>query len=496
MFFLFPERSTIRILKIQKTLHLHSVIADLNGAVGLTYYANDGLLYWSDMKEKSISRIPIFGSNRRESLVVSGLGSTEGLAVDWLAKNLYWVDSKKHIIEAANLTGYHRTTVTWTGVNKPRNLVVDPRERHRLLYFSSWGDAAQIERISMDGENTTKIIFYQSEGSWPNCLCLDFELDSLFWIDPKRSTIEVVTLHAPMLNHRIVHKTRENHPYGLAVFEDFAYWTDWLTGAIHRVNKFTGLKDERMIEYLYRPMGIAAYHNMLQPAAPNPCARAKCSHLCFLSKNHGHQCACADGVELMDNGITCNVNDSSICHDGFCHSGECEAKIVNQRWKPHCKCDAGFVGERCDKAEELLKPIYNSNGKIVRYGCLPGYCKNEGVCIESKNNESFYRPICRCRRNFYGERCTYYTNLFDSDAQKQKQRKAIEDDERTKGTIIGFGVGVVSACGAFAAMAYYLQRKSSTRVYINPRYRGTSSSEEDTQLQTMPNDEMNSETST
>jgi len=56
MFFLFPERSTIRKLIFQKTIHLHSVIADLNGAVGVTYDANKGFLYWSDMKEKSISR--------------------------------------------------------------------------------------------------------------------------------------------------------------------------------------------------------------------------------------------------------------------------------------------------------------------------------------------------------------------------------------------------------------------------------------------------------
>ena len=42
--------------------------------------------------------------------------------------------------------------------------------------------------------------------------------------------------------------------------------------------------------------------------APNPCARAKCSHLCFLSQRNGHRCACADGVKLLDDGITCNIN--------------------------------------------------------------------------------------------------------------------------------------------------------------------------------------------
>lgn len=68
--------------------------------------------------------------NRRESLVVDGLGSTEGIAIDWLAKNLYWVDSKKNTIEVSDLDGNYRTTLALTGVNKPRNLVVDPRERY------------------------------------------------------------------------------------------------------------------------------------------------------------------------------------------------------------------------------------------------------------------------------------------------------------------------------------------------------------------------------
>lgn len=73
--------------------------------------------------------------NRRENLVVDGLGSTEGIAIDWLAKNLYWVDSKKNTIEVSDLYGNYRTTLTSTGVNKPRNLVVDPRERYILLLY-------------------------------------------------------------------------------------------------------------------------------------------------------------------------------------------------------------------------------------------------------------------------------------------------------------------------------------------------------------------------
>jgi integrin beta 2 len=30
------------------------------------------------------------------------------------------------------------------------------------------------------------------------------------------------------------------HPFGLAVFEDYIYWTDWDTASIHVADKLTG----------------------------------------------------------------------------------------------------------------------------------------------------------------------------------------------------------------------------------------------------------------
>lgn len=123
----------------------------------------------------------------------------------------------------------------------------------------------------MDGDVSTRANFHSRNQSWPNCLCIDFVTDALYWIDSKKGTLECKSLlsHASQGeggSHRVIYEMVANQPYGLAVFEDYVYWTDWITAAIHRVDKFGRGKDIKLISQLYRPMGIIAYHYMLQPA--------------------------------------------------------------------------------------------------------------------------------------------------------------------------------------------------------------------------------------
>ena len=53
------------------------------------------------------------------------------IAVDWVAGNLYWVDSSLAKIEAMNLDNLNRTTILQTGPNtKPSAIAVDPLKRY------------------------------------------------------------------------------------------------------------------------------------------------------------------------------------------------------------------------------------------------------------------------------------------------------------------------------------------------------------------------------
>ncbi len=57
-----------------------------------------------------------------------GLATPEGLAVDWIAGNIYWVESNLDQIEVAKLDGTMRTTLLAGDVEHPRAIALDPRE--------------------------------------------------------------------------------------------------------------------------------------------------------------------------------------------------------------------------------------------------------------------------------------------------------------------------------------------------------------------------------
>ena len=64
-------------------------------------------------------------------VVDAGLATAEGLAVDWVGGNLYWVESHLDQIEVAkplNNKTLYRTTVVAGNMESPRAITLDPRD--------------------------------------------------------------------------------------------------------------------------------------------------------------------------------------------------------------------------------------------------------------------------------------------------------------------------------------------------------------------------------
>lgn len=58
--------------------------------------------YRSDIREKKIFVATRNGTNAT-TFIADGLDITEGISLDWVARNLYWVDSSLNTIEVASL---------------------------------------------------------------------------------------------------------------------------------------------------------------------------------------------------------------------------------------------------------------------------------------------------------------------------------------------------------------------------------------------------------
>lgn len=52
--------------------------------------------------------------------------SSDGLAVDWLYKKIYWTDTGSDKIRVANYNGDKSKTLISTGLDDPRAICVDP----------------------------------------------------------------------------------------------------------------------------------------------------------------------------------------------------------------------------------------------------------------------------------------------------------------------------------------------------------------------------------
>ena len=63
-----------------------------------------------------------------EYVVSAGIDSPDGLAVDWVGRNLYWTDKGMDRIEMARLNGSSRHILISEGLQEPRAIVLDPLE--------------------------------------------------------------------------------------------------------------------------------------------------------------------------------------------------------------------------------------------------------------------------------------------------------------------------------------------------------------------------------
>ena len=51
------------------------------------------------------------------------------------------------------------------------------------------------------------------------------------------------------------------HPFGVAVFQNWLYWTDWSDSSLNRMDRLTGENREVLLSNLdNRPMDIHVYH--------------------------------------------------------------------------------------------------------------------------------------------------------------------------------------------------------------------------------------------
>lgn len=130
---------------------------------------------------------------------------------------------------------------------------------------NEWGNGSKIEKCGMNGNRATRQVIVERNLGWPNGLAIDYALNRIWWTDARQDTIESADLNG---NHRrIVLKNTDSisHPFGISVFLENMYWTDWANGKVYRANRFTGEDEVALAENLQQGMGVVIFHRQRQP---------------------------------------------------------------------------------------------------------------------------------------------------------------------------------------------------------------------------------------
>ena len=118
----------------------------------------------------------------------------------------------------------------------------------------------------------------------PNALALDLMAQKLYWSDARLDKMERADLDGK--NRVVLSKVSPQHPFDIAVYGNYIFWTDWVLHAVLRANKYTGEDVVWLRKEVPRPMGIVAVHNTTYDCSANPCRALNggCEDLCRLDE--------------------------------------------------------------------------------------------------------------------------------------------------------------------------------------------------------------------
>lgn len=156
---------------------------------------------------------------------------------------MFWTNWNEQApsIMRASLNGANVLVIIGLDIKTPNGLAID--HRAEKLYFSD-ATLDKIERCEYDGSSRyVRQLFNFSFGSAVNA--------SVF--------CEMMLMCFPL---QVLLKNEPVHPFGLAVYGDYIFWTDWVRRAVLRADKYTG-GDMKVLraDIPQQPMGIVAVAN-------------------------------------------------------------------------------------------------------------------------------------------------------------------------------------------------------------------------------------------
>ena len=117
-------------------------------------------------------------------------------------------------------------------------LSLQPHLHKRFMFWTDFGQTAQIERAFLDGSD--RRVLHNTGLSQPVGITLDYTTQRVYWSDVALDRIEFSNFDGS--GRAIVESeaTGLYHPFALTVADDLLFWTDWETNSAYSTHKEHG----------------------------------------------------------------------------------------------------------------------------------------------------------------------------------------------------------------------------------------------------------------
>lgn len=129
-YLLFCDRYDIRRLSLDSQQY-RSIVSELINAVALDYDYKEQRIYWSSNSPKGI-KTAFFNGTGVQTIVTLSRSSPDGIAVDWVERNLYFCEASEAVIYVSKLNGFYLKKLL-TGLMKPRGISVYPKTGRKMI---------------------------------------------------------------------------------------------------------------------------------------------------------------------------------------------------------------------------------------------------------------------------------------------------------------------------------------------------------------------------